>query len=64
MYRICIFWSTSSNPFHSTGLFLYPMKTSEKQTFSNAFRGVQKETSDVKWGNGGSLQKLANINEE
>ena len=32
------------NPFHATGLFRYPLKTSENLWFSDAFRG---------WGEGG-----------
>ena len=35
------------NPFHATGLFWYPLKTSENQRF----QGVSKETSDMKWVN-------------
>ena len=34
---------------HATSLFLYPLKTLEKQRFSDVFRGVQKETSGMKW---------------
>ena len=30
------------NPFHATGLFRYPLKTSEKQRFSDVFRGYRK----------------------
>ena len=30
------------NPFHATGLFLNPMKTSENLWFSDAFRGYKK----------------------
>ena len=30
------------NPFHATGLFLYPLKTSENQRFSDVFRGYRK----------------------
>ena len=30
------------NPFHATGLFLYPLKTSENHRFSDVFRGYQK----------------------
>ena len=30
------------NPFHATVLFWYPLKTSENQRFSDAFRGYQK----------------------
>ena len=32
------------NPFHATGFFLYPLKTSENQRFSNVFRGYRKRT--------------------
>ena len=51
------------NPFHTTVLFLYPLKTSENQSFSDFFRGntenekildvfreyIEKGTSDMKW---------------
>ena len=37
------------NPFHATGIFQYPLKTSENQRFFDVFRGVSKETSDMKW---------------
>ena len=30
------------NPFHATGLFLYPTKTLENQVFSDVFRGYIK----------------------
>ena len=30
------------NPFQATGLSLYPLKTSEKQIFSDVFRGCRK----------------------
>ena len=30
------------NPFHITGLFLYFLKISEKQRFSDVFRGYRK----------------------
>ena len=30
------------NPFHATGLFLYPLKTSESHRFSDVFRGYRK----------------------
>ena len=32
------------NPFHATDLFLYPLKTSENQRFSDAFRGYRKRS--------------------
>ena len=35
------------NPFHVTGLFLYPLKTSENQRFSYNFRGYRKRP--VEW---------------
>ena len=31
------------NPFHAAGLFLYPLKTSENQSFSDNFRGYKKK---------------------
>ena len=39
-----IFSVNAINPFHATGLFWYPLKTSE-----NRFQGVSKETSGMKW---------------
>ena len=36
----------SDNPFHATGLFLYPLKT-ENQKFSDVFRGYRKRS--VTW---------------
>ena len=33
---------TSFNPFHTTGLFRYPLKTSENQRFPDIFRGYRK----------------------
>ena len=47
------------NPFHGTGLFLYPLKISENQRFSNVFQGVQKETSGIKWLN--SVKACQNV---
>ena len=38
-YKIQLEWI---NPFHATGLYLYPLKTSENQKFSHAFRGYGK----------------------
>ena len=31
------------NPFHATGHFLYPLKTSEKQKFSDGFRWYRRD---------------------
>ena len=37
------FWSARFlNPFYPTGLFPYPLKTSEKQRFPHVFRGYRK----------------------
>ena len=36
------------NLFYATGLFLYPLKTSENQRFSDVFRGYRKKP--VEWG--------------
>ena len=33
---------SSVNPFHATGLFRYPLKTSESQRFPDIFRGYRK----------------------
>ena len=44
-------WVNHVNPFHATGLFWYPLKTSENLCFSDVFRGVSKETSGMKWVN-------------
>ena len=35
------------NPFHASDLFWYPLKISEKQRFSDVFRGYQKRS--VAW---------------
>ena len=48
------------NPFNATGLFLYPLKTSENLWFSDFFQGVKKETSDTKWLN--VLNKYLRVN--
>ena len=34
--------NTLLNPFYATGLFLYPLKTSENQRFSDVFMGYRK----------------------
>ena len=39
------------NSFHVTGLFLYPLKTSENLCFFLYFQGVKKETRGMKWVN-------------
>ena len=39
------------NPFHATGIFRYPLKTSENLRFSDVFGGVSKETSGMTWVN-------------
>ena len=31
------------NPFHATGIFLYPLKKSENLWFSDALRGIEKD---------------------
>ena len=31
------------NPFHATGLFRYPLKTSENLWFSDIFRSVERD---------------------
>ena len=36
------FAATEFNPFHAMGLFLYPLKTSEKLWFSDVLRGVER----------------------
>ena len=33
----------SINPFHVTGLFWYPLKTSENQRFSDVLRGIKRD---------------------
>ena len=35
-------YKLSFNPFHAIGLFLYPLKTSKSQRFSDAFSGYRK----------------------
>ena len=49
LYNISNIWKSVKryitirvNPFHDTGVFLYPMKTSENQRFSDVFRGYRK----------------------
>ena len=37
------------NPFHGTGLFLCPLKTSENLWFCDVFQEVQKEIIAIKW---------------
>ena len=37
------------DPFHATGIFLYPLKTSENLWFSDVIRGAWKDTCDMKW---------------
>ena len=37
-----IFTERDSNPFHDFGLFLYPLKVPENQSFSNVFREYRK----------------------
>ena len=44
---VTTFISRLLNPFHDTALFLYPLKTSENQKFSDFFRGYRKKT--VAW---------------
>ena len=39
---ILIYQKIVINPVHVTGLFLYPLKTSENQRFSYIFRGYRK----------------------
>ena len=39
------------NPFHFTGLFRYPRKTSENLWFFLYFQEVSKENSGMKWVN-------------
>ena len=49
-----------SDPFHTTGLFLYPLKTSENQRFS-VFRGYRKRP--VAWNGsitGSMMQRIKN----
>ena len=43
------------NPFHTTGLFHSPLKTSENQMFSDAFRGVDRD----QWHEMGSRQNMS-----
>ena len=40
-------WNSYLNPFHTTDLFLYHLKTSENQSFSDVFRGYKKRS--VAW---------------
>ena len=49
------FWRSTDiipiNSFHTTSLFLYPLKTSGKPELLWCFQRVQKETSGMKWVN-------------
>ena len=40
------------NPFHATGVFLYPLKTSENGRSSDVFRGYRKRPVDKRPLNG------------
>ena len=42
---------SSDNPFHATGLFLYPLKIVENQRFSDVFQGIYRENNGMKWAN-------------
>ena len=42
VYIKMTFYIEKINPFHATGLFLYPLKKSENQRFSVVFRGYRK----------------------
>ena len=42
--EIELFCKIPANSFHATNLFLYPLKTSENQTFSDVFGGYGKRT--------------------
>ena len=46
---IAVFLVSIVNLLYATGLFLYYLKTSDKQIFSDVFLGVKKETSSMKW---------------
>ena len=37
------------NPFHATGLFLYPLKALENLRFPDIFGGYKKQTNGMKW---------------
>ena len=37
-------WHFPINPFHVTGLFLYPLKTPENMLFSNVLKGCRKRS--------------------
>ena len=44
-------WNIFNNIFHATTLFLYPLKTSENQRFSDVFRGIERD----KWHETGQI---------
>ena len=44
MLLLTIIWINPSTQFSTTGLFLYPLKTSENPWFFNDFRGYRKRT--------------------
>ena len=45
---IVVFLVSIVNLLYATGLFLYYLKTSHNQIFSDVFVGVKKETSSIK----------------
>ena len=56
-YKAALLMTGAINLFHTTGLYWYPVKTSENLWFS-VFRGVSKEISGMKWVKGSSVEKL------
>ena len=43
LHLMTFYESITVNPFHVTGLFLYPLKISEKFWFSDVFKGVERD---------------------
>ena len=62
MLRESLFWGPHNifwgpiNPFHATGLFLYPLKTLENLWFPDVFRGYRR--SPVAWNGLSSLKQI------
>ena len=48
------------NPFQATDLFLYLLKTSENQRFSDAFRGIERDRG-MKWVDDKSFPPISSV---
>ena len=52
------------NPFYTTGLLLYPLKTSEIPQVCWCFQGVEKEISSINWVNACTNRLILEIKEQ